>query len=201
MSQIFTENGDVIPVTVIEAGPVTVTQIRTKDKDGYDAVQIGYGIKNKINKSIAGHLNGLENLRHLREFKSHKSTLKANQSMAEEIKTDESAIAGLKRGDKIDVSIFNMGDIVRVSGISKGRGFQGAVKKHGFKGAPASHGHKKMLRQVGSIGQRFPQHTLKGTRMAGHMGNIRVTVRNLSITSIDKESNLISLKGAVPGRK
>ncbi len=180
MTRIFQEDGVVVPVTLIEAGPQTVTQVRTKEKEGYKAIQVGYGEKKKIDKPKAGHLKGLSNLRTLKEFRTEED---------------------MKRGDQMDVSIFNVGDIVKVSGLAKGKGFQGAVKRHGFHGMPASHGHHHVLRHVGSIGQRFPQHTLKGMRMAGRMGGKRITTRGLKIVNVDKEHNLLALRGAVPGRK
>jgi len=187
MTRFFRDDGEVIPVTVIEAGPVVVTQIKTKEKDGYEAVQVGFGKDKKLNKPKAGHLKGLEQLKYLKEFRL--------ETDGQEQKT------ALARGDILDVSIFNVGDIVKVSGITKAKGFQGAVKRHGFHGMPASHGHHHVLRHPGAIGQRFPQHTLKGTRMAGRMGGKRYTVRGLEIVSIDKEKNLMMVKGAVPGRK
>lgn len=169
-----------MPVTLVEAGPVTVTQVRTRENDGYQAVQIGYGNTKKANKPKTGHLKDLPSLKTLKEFKVE---------------------GEFKRGDSFDVSAFSAGDIVKVSGTSKGRGFQGAVKRHGFHGMPASHGHHHVMRHVGSIGQRFPQHTLKGMRMAGRMGSVRKTVRGLKIVLVDKENNLLALKGAVPGRR
>lgn len=185
MTQIFQDDGTVVPVTLIEAGPITVTQVRTKEKDGYEAVQVGYGSEKKPNKPKAGHLKDLSNLKNLKEFRD-----KLNAEGAE-----------LERGDILDVASFNIGDVVKVSGIAKGKGFQGVVKRHGFHGMPASHGHHHVLRHAGSIGQRFPQHTLKGMRMAGRMGGKRVTTRGLKIMSIDKENNLLAVKGAVPGRR
>lgn len=184
MSRIFNEDGTVVPVTLVEAGPVTVTQVRSKDKDGYEAVQVGMGKAKKLKKPQAGHLKDLGSLKRLKESRIN------NQESSE-----------LKRGDIIDASAFSIGDVVKVSGLSKGRGFQGAVKRHGFHGMPASHGHHHVLRHVGSIGQRFPQHTLKGLRMAGRMGGGRVTTRGLKVVAIDKDNNLIALKGAVPGRR
>ncbi len=187
MTRIFREDGKVIPVTVIEAGPITVTQIRSEEKDGYKAVQVGCGKDKKPNKSKAGHLKELSNLKHIKEFKLETGNWK--------LETEP------KRGDVLDVSVFNAGDIVKVSGITKGKGFQGVVKRHKVHGMPASHGHHHVLRHGGSIGQRFPQHTLKGMRMAGRMGGERQTTRGLEIVSIDKENNLMMLKGAVPGRR
>jgi len=180
MTQIFAEDGTVTPVTLIEAGPMTVTQIKNQEKDGYSSVQVGYGKTKKTNKAKSGHLKDLGNLITLKEFQADQE---------------------LKRGDVIDASIFEEGDTVKVSGVSRGKGFTGAVKRHGFHGMPASHGHHHVLRHVGSIGQRFPQHTLKGMRMAGHMGNVRVTTRGLKIMKIDRENNLIAVRGAVPGRR
>jgi large subunit ribosomal protein L3 len=181
MTRVFNDDGTVVPVTLIETEPMTVTQIKITEKDGYEAIQIGSGKIKKVDKAKAGHLKNLKNFRFLKEFKSK--------------------VGDLKRGDILDVETFKEGDLLKVSGISKGRGFQGAVKRHGFHGMPASHGHHHVLRHVGSIGQRFPQHTLKGMRMAGRMGGVRKTVRGLKIISVDKEKNLLVVKGAVPGRK
>ncbi len=181
MTQIFDENGKVAPITLIEAGPVVVTQIKTKDKDGYDAVQVGYGKKKNITKPLKGHLKDAGNLKWIREYR-----VSGNE---------------IKVGDKIDVSILNEGDKVLLSGISKGKGFQGVVKRHGFHGMDKTHGTKKKHRSPGSIGSRFPQHVRKGKRMAGRMGSDRVTRRNVQIVKIDKENNLIAVKGAVPGAR
>ena len=170
MSQIFQDDGTVVPVTVIEVEPNMVTQIKTKEKDGYEAVQVS------VQKT--------KNKKKLKEFKG----LKVNDTE-------------LKIGQKIDVSIFSEGDIVKVSGISKGKGFQGVVKRHGFSGMPFTHGHHHVLRHAGSIGQRFPQHTLKGMRMAGRMGGVKRTTRGLKVVKVDTENNLIAVKGAVPGNK
>lgn len=183
MSRIFDEN-KVIPVTLIKAGPCPVVQVKNKEKDGYEAVQIGFeGIKDKRAKMPQkGHFKkaGLDkSFRHLKEC----------------------AADGLKIGQTIDVSIFSKGDKVKVSGVSKGKGFQGVVKRHGFAGGPASHGHKHNLRAPGSIGSRFPQRVFKGMRMAGRMGNQRVSVKGLVVADVDKENNLLAVKGAVPGRK
>ncbi|XOB41586.1 MAG: 50S ribosomal protein L3 [Candidatus Nealsonbacteria bacterium] len=188
MSQIFDEKGNVIPVTVIEAGPCYVTQIKTKEKDGYSAVQIGFGEAKKITKALAGHLKGAKvgKLMFLREFRN------------ETPKIDDKE---LKIKDKIDVSIFKEGDKVKISGISKGKGFQGAVKRWGFSGMGASHGVKHEHRTLGSVGSSFPERVIKGKKMPGRMGNERVTVKNLKVVKIDKENNLLAVKGAVPGRK
>ncbi len=191
MTRIFREDGVVVPVTLIEAGPVTVTQVRTKEKDGYQAVQIGSGESKKLNKPKTGHLKGLKNLKRLKEFRPDNGKQLTVSGEEKE----------LERGDIMDVSVFKEGDTVKVSGLAKGKGFQGVVKRHGFHGMPASHGHHHVLRHGGSIGQRFPQHTLKGMRMAGRMGGKRITTRGLKIISIDREKNLIAVKGAIPGRK
>ena len=174
MTQIFKEDGTVVPVTLVKAEPNIVTQLKTKDKDGYEAVQIGYGKKRSVKKpqKKTGDFAGL------REFKND---------------------GELKIGDKIDVTVFSEGDNVKVSGTTKGKGFQGVVKRHGFHGAPASHGHHNVLRHGGSIGQRFPQHTLKGMRMAGHMGNVRASTRGLKIIKVDSEKNILVINGAIPG--
>ncbi len=180
MSQIFDEEGKVIPITLIEAGPCFVLQIKTKDKDGYQAIQVGFKKieKKPIKKSMAG-----KPFRILREFRSE---------------PDEKSKTKLK--DKIDVSFFQEGDIVKVAGISKGKGFQGGVKRWGFKGKGASHGVKHEARTLGSVGSAFPQRVIKGKKMPGRMGFERVTVKNLKIVKIDKENNLLAVRGAVPGR-
>ena len=186
MTQVYGDDGNVVPVTVVEAEPNTVVQVRTKEKDKYEAVQLGFGQKKEKNvrKAQKGHFNNLGNFAVLKEIRSVKSGDK-----------------DLAVGNKIDVSVFAPGDLVRVTGVTKGRGFQGAVKRHGFHGMPAGHGHHSVMRHVGSIGQRFPQHTLRGMRMAGHMGNNQLTMRGLKVVSVDLENNLLALKGAVPGNK
>lgn len=176
MSQIFEKQGNVAPVTIIEAGPCIITQIKTKDKDNYLAYQVGFVNKiKKIKKTEKG-----------KEFKYLKEERVANNEQ-------------YKVGDKIDVSIFNEGDLVDVSGVSKGKGFQGGVKRWGFGGMPATHGTKHHKRAVGSIGATFPQRVIKGKRMPGRMGQERKTIKNLKVIKIDKENNLIAVMGAVPG--
>ncbi|MBI5147808.1 MAG: 50S ribosomal protein L3 [Parcubacteria group bacterium] len=177
-SQIF-KNDNVIPVTVIKAGPVVVTRVKTKEGDGYEAVQVGFGEKKKINKPLRGQLKDLGNPRHLREFRG----------------------SGRAVGDKIDVSVFKEGDTVNVIGTVKGRGFQGVVKRHGFGGGPKTHGQKNRYRAPGSIGSTALQRVAKGRRMAGRMGGNRVTVKNLKVVSIDGANNLLMVKGAVPGHR
>ncbi len=181
MTSHFLESGTIIPVTVLHVGPAVVTQLKTKDKDKYEAVQIGYGKKKHLNKSMTGHYKGLGNFAVVKEFR---------------VKD----ISGFEVGKKLDLADFQIGEMVDVTGIMKGRGFAGAVKRHGFGGMPASHGHDKP-RAVGSIGQRFPQHVRKGLRMAGRMGGVGVTVKNLQVVDIDPKRHLISVKGAVPGHR
>ena len=183
MSQYFDEaSGEVVPVTVIKAGPMTVTQVKSSDgKDKYSAVQVGIGKKKNMGKAIKGHLKDLGNFATLAEFRV-------------------ADVKDFEKGKKIDISTFQVGEIVNVLGTSKGRGFAGAMKRHGFHGFPMSHGHNKP-RSVGSIGQRFPQHVRKGMRMSGHMGVEQVTVKNLQVVEVDAAKNLITLKGAVPGHR
>jgi large subunit ribosomal protein L3 len=178
-TQIFDEKGNLVPVTLIEAGPCVVTQIKTKDKDGYEAIQIGFIKKEKnIKKTEKG-----------KEFKYLKE---------EKIK-DSKDLSKYKPGDVIDVSIFKEGDKLKISGISKGKGFQGGVKRWGFAGKSSSHGVKHEHRTIGSIGGRYPQRVIKGRKMPGRTGGERVTVRNIKIVKVDKDNNLIAIKGAVPG--
>jgi len=188
MSQIFDEKGNVIPVTVAEAGPVKITQIKTKEKDGYEAVQIGFGKKKKISKPIRGHLKKLGNFRWLREIRT------------DELK-GENLIGDYKEGEEIKVDIFEPGDKVTIVGLSKGKGFQGVVKRHGFHGSDASHGAKHSLRSPGSIGATHPQHVVKGKKMAGRTGSERITVKNREIVKVDKEKNLLYIKGGLPGNQ
>jgi len=184
MSQMFQDDGTVIPISVVEAEPNVVIQIRNTERDGYEAVQVGFGLKKKASKPLKGHTKELGNFALLKEFK----TTKINDQ-------------DLKVGDKIDVSAFSIGDKVSVTGISKGKGYAGVMKRHGFHGMPFSHGHHHVARHGGSIGQRFPQHTLKGMRMSGRMGTQKVTTRGLKIVDIDIENKLIAIKGAIPGNK
>ena len=189
MTQLFQESGETVAVTAIQAGPSVVTQIKSRDKDGYDAIQVGF-IENKVKQSRLsspekGHLQGLENVRYLREFRSDPDFIESSS---------------VKRGDKVDVSFLKHGDLVNVTGFSKGRGFAGVVKRYHFAGGPKTHGQTDRHRAPGSIGATtFPGRVLKGKRMAGHMGNERVTARKLEVVQADPERNLLLLKGAVPG--
>lgn len=178
MSQIFDETGKVIPITLIEAEPCYVTQIRTKEKDGYDSIQVGF-LK-------------------LKENKVRKTQKKKPFKFLREFKAD---ISKYKIGQEIDASVFQEGEKVSVSGISKGKGFAGVVKRWHFKGMPKTHGTKEKERHPGSIGSRWPQRVRKGKKMAGRMGSERITVKNLKIVKVEPEKNLIAIKGAIPGRK
>lgn len=181
MTRTVDENGNAIAVTVIAAGPCYVTQVRTPERDGYAAVQLGYEESKRLNKPQRGHLKHLPPLRHLREFRTVGDPVPAV-------------------GTRIGVEIFEAGDRLDVVGTSKGRGFQGGVKRHHFRGGPKTHGQSDRHRAPGSIGSTTtPGRVLKGTRMAGHMGHERVTVKNLQVVQVDPERNLIAVKGAVPG--
>lgn len=182
MSQHFDESGTVFPVTVVQFLSGLITQMKNlAGKDKYNAVQVGVGAKKKLTKAALGHVKGLGNFATLAEFRV-------------------SDTKDFQRGQKLNLEGIQIGELVDVTGVSKGRGFAGAMKRHGFKGFPMSHGHNRP-RSVGSIGQRFPQHTRKGLRMAGHMGNVGVTVKNLQVVAINPAKNLICLKGAVPGHR
>lgn len=189
MTQVFKEDGTVVPVTKIEAGPCVITQVKIKEKDGVNAVQIGFGRQKKfrLNKAALGHLQDVS------WADDQTATVRVLRDCA--VEADHT----LKRGDLFKATIFTPGEKVTVVGISKGRGFQGVVKRHGFAGQAATHGHKDQLRMSGSIGSTGPQRVLKGTRMAGHMGAQQVTVKNLEIVSATDEE--ILLKGAVPGAR
>jgi len=183
MTQIWQED-KVVAVTKIQAGPCKVVQVKTEDKDGYSALQLGFDEKKKknIKKPQLGHLKDLGNIRYLREFRTEESV-------------------PLAQGDSVDVSTFEIGDTVDVIGTSKGKGFQGVVKRHGFKGSKATHGNKDQLRMPGSIGATGPAHVFKGTRMGGRMGTDRVTTKNTEVIKIDIENNIIMIKGSAPGAR
>jgi len=181
MSQVFREDGRVVPVTVIEAGPCVVTQVKTEETDGYQAVQLGFGEVKRLNKPLAGHLKGSRPCRHLRE-----------------VAADD--VSEFQVGQTIGVDIFEPGEIIDVIGRSKGRGFAGVMKRHGFHGGPRTHGQSDRARAPGSIGGgTTPGKVFKGLKMAGHMGNARITVKGLEVISVDTDRNLLFLKGGVPG--
>ncbi len=185
MTEYFSPEGQVFPVTVVSAGPITVTKVFEKSKDGYNAVQVGFGVqkKERVTKSSAGAMKG-SFYKTLKEFR-----LKP---------TDKS---DAKEGDVIDVSTFVVGDKLQVSSVSKGKGFQGVVKRHGFHGGPRSHGQKHSEREPGSIGGGLRTHVPKGMRMAGRTGGDRITQKNLKVIFIDKENNTMLVKGAVAGKR
>ena len=185
MTEYFSEDGAVIPVTILNAGPVTVTRIFSKDKDGYNSVQVGFGTqkKERVSRGSAGAMKGAF-YKTLKEFRLKPAD-----------KTD------VKEGDNIDVSIFAPGDLLQVSSVSKGKGFQGVVKRHGFHGGPRSHGQKHSEREPGSISGGLRTHVPKGMRMAGRMGSNRITQKNLKVVSVDKENNIMLVKGAITGKR
>jgi len=186
MTQVFDEAGEVSAATIIYATPMTVTQVKTTDKDGYAAVQVGMGARKakNLSKAVLGHTKGAA-FQHIREFRS-----------------PELAAQNLELGSKMELSVFVPGDIVEVSSTSKGKGFQGVVKRHGFKGGPRSHGQKNKERAPGSIGGggRAGGRVVKGMRMAGRMGGDRVTVRNLKVLQVDADTSTLLISGAIPGR-
>lgn len=184
MSQIFNEKRDRIPITLLEAGPCEITQVKTKEKDGYEAIQLAFVKKiKKIKKTEKG-----KEYKYLKEFRIQPGSGNAGQGKIPEC------------GDKIDVSLFKEGDKIKVSGISKGKGFSGVVKRWGFSGKDTTHGTKHESRTPGSIGGRTPSRVVKGKKMAGRGGGKRTTLKNLKVVKVDKDNNLIALEGAVPGR-
>jgi large subunit ribosomal protein L3 len=185
MSQTFDQEGKAIPVTLVRIDPMTVTQIKTKEKDGYEAVQVASGSKKHPTKPLQGHMKkaGLATARWMKEYR------------LENDRNDYTV------GQKFDASLFAKGDRVWVSGTVKGRGFQGVVKRHGFHGAPATHGTKHAHREPGSVGATWPQRIIKGKRMAGRMGGNRVTIKNLTVADVLADKNILVLTGAVPGHR
>ena len=186
MTQILNEDGVLVPITLVQAGPCTITQIKTVETDGYAAVQIALGGGKNTSKPVAGHVaKASKDLspRIIKEFRVN--------DISEEQKV----------GSSFDVSVFEVGDTVKVTGTSKGKGFAGTVKRHNFATSASTHGGNGMVRRPGSIGSMYPQKVFKGKRMAGQMGSEQVTVRGLSVALIDLENNLIGFKGAIPGPK
>lgn len=187
MTQYFDATGRAYGATLIQVGPIVVTQVKTVAVDGYNAIQVGFGVKKEKNiaKPQRGHFKDLGNFRYTQEFR-----------------VTESELANYTVGQVIDVSVFNVDDMIRVTGTSKGKGFQGGVKRHGFKGGPRSHGQKHSEREPGSIGGsggRAGGRVAKGMRMAGRMGSDIITVKNLKVLAVDKATNTLLVKGAVPG--
>ena len=181
MTQVFQEDGTAQAVTVLEAGPCMVTQVKTMAKDGYEAVQLSFGEKRRLNKPEEGHLRQAGKFRYLREL-------------------PPADLDYVQVGQTVDVSIFQPGDIINVTGTTKGRGFAGGIKRHGFSGGPKTHGQSDRHRAPGSIGAgTTPGRVFKGKRMAGHMGNVRVTAQNVEVIQVDLERNLLLIRGSVPG--
>ena len=183
MTQIFDENGHAVPVTVVEAGPCHVAQVKRPETDGYSAVQLAFGARRRVTKPMAGHLAkaNLDSARHLVELRVADTS-------------------GYSLGTEIKADVFGPGDVVDVIGVTKGKGFAGGMKRHNFKGLSASHGTQRKHRSPGSIGAcATPARVFKGMRMAGHMGHVRVTTLNLKVITSDPERNLLLIRGAVPG--
>lgn len=190
MTQVFKQDGTVVPVTKVEAGPCVVTQVKTKDKDNKEAVQIGFGYAKRfrLSKPIQGHLKDIK--------------IGSDETVTVRFLRDQKSVGNdLNRGDVFSVKIFNPGEKVSVVGTSKGRGFQGVVKRHGFHGQFQTHGVKDQTRMPGSLGAGGVQRVFKGMRMGGHMGDARVTVHNLEVVEVHPENNEILLKGAIPGAR
>lgn len=185
MSQIFNEKGDVIPVTIVSAGPLTIVSLKTKEKDGYLALQVGFDKKKELNKPQRNQFSNLGNFRWTKEFKLN----------------SDKDLSNYQVGQKINLDIFSENDKVIISGISVGKGFQGVVKRHGFHGGPASHGQKDRLRAPGSIGSTNMQRVMKGKKMAGRTGGERISLKNRKIVKIDAEKGLLFIKGALPGKR
>lgn len=184
MTQIIGEDGVVTPVTILQAGPATVTQVKTVESDGYNAVQLGYGQGKNLSKSVSGHVK--------------KAGEKVSPKVLKEFRVEELP-EEIKSGDTLTVESFELGDKVTVTGTSKGKGFAGTVKRWNFNESRNTHGFKGNIRRVGSIGSMYPQKVFKGKRMPGRMGHDQVTVKNLVVAYIDKDNNLLGVKGAVPG--
>ncbi|MDO8567226.1 MAG: 50S ribosomal protein L3 [Dehalococcoidales bacterium] len=180
MARVYTKEGEAVAVSAIEAGPCVVTQVKTSEKEGYNAAQLGFGEAKKITAPEKGHLKGLGQFRYLREFRL----------------TDAK---GIETGQKIDVSVFKAGDLVSVMGITKGKGFAGGVKRYHFRGGPKTHGQSDRHRAPGSLGPDIPNRVLKGQKMAGHMGHVQLKALNLEVVQADPARNLLLVKGAVPG--
>lgn len=183
MTQHFDRQGEVRPVTVVEAGPCLVIQVKTLENDGYQAVQLGFGHAKRLNSPQKGHQKKLGQFRYLREFRV-------------------ADVSGYKVGQRLGAELFEAGDLVNVTGISKGRGFAGGVRRYGFRGGPRTHGQSDRHRAPGSIGSgTTPGRVLKGLKMAGHMGNARVTVRNLRVLESNPATGVLLIEGAVPGAR
>jgi large subunit ribosomal protein L3 len=184
MTQIFLEDGSVVPVTVVEAGPCPVIQKKSKERDGYNALQLGFLPKNsqRVNKPLSGHFKkaGVGPAYHLKEFRVEAE--------------------GVEAGQLVTLNLFKPGDVVDVTALSKGKGFAGVIKRHGFHGSPGSHGTHEYFRHGGSVGSAtYPHHTFKGMKMPGHLGSQKVTIQNIKVVDVKEDQNLILLKGGIPG--
>lgn len=199
MTQLFDAEGNVARVTLIQAGPCTVTQIKTKESEGYNAVQIGFGKGKNISKPVLGHLkaSGVESAA-IREVRI--PDIDPSHPKAKELSVAAEEALTLTVGSTLDVTSFEAGDPVVVTGTSKGKGFAGTIKRHNFSRGPKTHGSRN-YRAHGSIGSGYPEHVFRGMRMAGHMGTDRVTVQGLKIVAVDPELNVLAVSGAVPGPK
>jgi large subunit ribosomal protein L3 len=187
MTQVFLEDGSVVPVTIVEASPCTVVQKKTKEKDGYNSLQLGFLPKNvqRVNKPLSGHFKkaGVGPTYHLKEFRVED-------------------VGGYEPGQMVSLNLFKPGDVVDVTGLSKGKGFTGVMKRHGFHGSPGSHGTHEYFRHGGSVGQHsFPAHVFKNMKMPGHHGNQKVTLQNIKVVDVKEDQNLILLKGGIPGSR
>ncbi len=186
MAQYFDEDGKVRPVTMLAVGPMTITQIKSVETDGYVSVQVGFGAqkKERLSKAVQGHLKDLGAFAHIQEFR---------------VSPEEAS--GMKVGDVIEPSVFKKDEVVQVTSTSKGKGFQGVVKRHGFHGGPRTHGQKHSEREPGSIGGGLRTRVPKGMRMGGRMGSDTITTKNLKVVDVDMERGLVAIEGAVPGRR
>jgi large subunit ribosomal protein L3 len=199
MTQLFDADGNVARVTIVQAGPCTVTQIKTTSKDGYNAVQIGFGDAKHQPKPQAGHLKASgSNARFTREVRI--DDVEPGHPRAKALEEAAAEALALEIGSKLDVTTFEAGDEVQVTGTSKGKGFAGTIKRHNFSRGPKTHGSRN-YRAPGSIGSGYPEHVFKGMRMAGHMGHEQVTVKGLKVVVVDPEQNVLAISGAVPGPK
>ncbi len=197
MSQVFDEKGNAVSVTVIEAGPCIVTQIKTKEKDGYKSVQLGFSEAKKLNKPAEGHLKKLK-VKNEKFLQQGSGQVKIKD--LREIRVEKNELSGVQAGDKVMVDIFKKGELVKITGITKGKGFAGTIKRHGFSRGPKTHGSHN-IRQPGSIGAMFPERVFKGKKLPGRMGTNQLTINNLKVVKVDKENNLLAVEGSVPGPK
>jgi len=199
MTQIFSEDGNVMRLTLVQAGPCTVTQVKTVSRDGYNAVQLGFGDSKHQAKPQAGHLKDSgSNAKTMQEIRI--DDVQAGHPKAKALQATADEAMALTIGATIDVNSFEVGDAVQVTGTSKGKGFAGTIKRHNFSRGPKTHGSRN-YRAPGSIGSGYPEHVFKGMKMAGRMGHDQVTVKGLKVMIIDAEQNILGISGAIPGPK